>query len=119
MPHAFIHTNVTVLFSRNPTRPKPGLAMIGAEDQTAGGVRVGFDPLTGVETRLLPWSAMPDAELAALLAFKNTIVKGSSETFTWLSASGVAKTARLASGEITYTEIAHNANQVDVLVELV
>lgn len=118
MSCAFIHSAGSVLFTRNPARPRPALAMLQAEAATAGGVRIGCDPVTGIETRLLPWSAMPTVELERLLAFKRDVARGSSETFTWLSACGAQITARFADVEITATEVAHNVWSVDVLLEL-
>jgi hypothetical protein len=118
MSCAFIHTAATVLFTRNPGRFRPTLEMIGTEGRTSGGVRIGFDPVTEVETMVLPWAAMPDAELDSLRNFKMNVAKGSNETFTYLSASGVATTLRFADGEIAATAIAPNANRVAVLVEL-
>lgn len=118
MACAFIHTNGRVSFRSNPGKRRWVLVMLGAEDETSGGVRIGFDPVVAVKTKLLPWAAMPDSELAALRTFKHNTVKGSDETFIWLSPNGTATTVRFADGKIGVTDIGPNANAVDVLLEL-
>lgn len=110
----FTKDATTIAFTRAPARPSQRTELLQPEQRSAGGEPVAGAVVAADTTWPLQWRGMSTSELASLISFFNTTVRGMAETFTWTDVTGTARTVRFATPQIDHSEIAYGRFEVSL-----